>query len=260
MCKNNILYHYCSAESFIKIICNNTIRFSDVTKSNDYNEVVLLWENYYDYVLANSNNLLASKSLRYLINQDLENDLFLSFSLSEAKDNCCMWMKYANEGVSIGFDKNELQKWADEIKIKQVLLSLKPITYQTDDELQSFIRNIAKNETFIMENAKPLVDVAPFLKTKQHEKEKETRLLLSTSVSYDQCDFSKYITYNYHFDYLPNRYNDNVLSCFIQYPKNIIKEVVLSPNCRLNESDITKLLYVNGFSMSEICICKSSLT
>ena len=37
--KNNIIYHYCSMDSFIGIITNKNIRLSDAYKTNDYIEL-----------------------------------------------------------------------------------------------------------------------------------------------------------------------------------------------------------------------------
>lgn len=48
MCINeelpDTLYHYCSWEAFEKIIANKTIRFSDVMKSNDSEEIIYLFK------------------------------------------------------------------------------------------------------------------------------------------------------------------------------------------------------------------------
>lgn len=45
------LYHYCSNEKCFNIIKTQTIRMSDIQKSNDYNELNLLFPRIYDELL-----------------------------------------------------------------------------------------------------------------------------------------------------------------------------------------------------------------
>ena len=39
-----IVYHYCSVDTFYKIITNHELWLTDVSKSNDYKELVLIFD------------------------------------------------------------------------------------------------------------------------------------------------------------------------------------------------------------------------
>ena len=82
--KPKILYHYCSIETFVKIIETQKLRFSDITKSNDTYEITYLWEQYYDYLKKQSNKLANSFS-RFTISQQLEVSKFVVACFSEKK-------------------------------------------------------------------------------------------------------------------------------------------------------------------------------
>lgn len=41
---NNIVYHYCSVDTFLKIITNKELWMTDVTKSNDSKELQLVFD------------------------------------------------------------------------------------------------------------------------------------------------------------------------------------------------------------------------
>lgn len=42
----NLLYHYCSLDTFLSIVQNRTIRLSDITKSNDAKELTWFFHNF----------------------------------------------------------------------------------------------------------------------------------------------------------------------------------------------------------------------
>ena len=37
-----MVYHYCSVDTFLKIIQNKSLRLSDIGKSNDYSELIYI--------------------------------------------------------------------------------------------------------------------------------------------------------------------------------------------------------------------------
>ena len=69
------LYHYCNSEKFCNIIGSSSIRLSDITNSNDYMEMLLLYDivlqkalsvyqlNKFDLIYEDKTNEEALKSL-----------------------------------------------------------------------------------------------------------------------------------------------------------------------------------------------------
>lgn len=120
-----ILYHYCSLDTFYSIMKNHSIWLSDVTKSNDSNE--LIW------AIRQCESAVIEKFLEYSnrmkANDDFINTRFRDFNkitdqfqsmdtskslkswvfcFSEKGDNLGQWRGYADDGhgISIGFNKN----------------------------------------------------------------------------------------------------------------------------------------------------------
>ena len=118
----DILYHYCSLDTFYNIMKNHSIWLSDVTKSNDSNELVwatrecklAVMNAFLEYVerLKASGNFLNAKFREFNKITDSIESLDLSktlkawvFCLSEKGDNLGQWRGYADDGkgLSIGF-------------------------------------------------------------------------------------------------------------------------------------------------------------
>lgn len=49
--ENNIVYHYCTVETFLNIIKNHTLRLSDLCSSNDKAEMKILFSNLKNEIL-----------------------------------------------------------------------------------------------------------------------------------------------------------------------------------------------------------------
>lgn len=126
------LYHYCSSDSFEKIVSNKTIRLSSLLLSNDYKEgnaVIELIE-----VLLGSSEY--SEEDKKVISEWLcfFRDHFhgIGFCLSEHGDLLSQWRGYANDGAgfSIGFSKEILKNITDSLKtIGGRSVSLREINY-----------------------------------------------------------------------------------------------------------------------------------
>ena len=126
---SNTVYHYCSLETFNTIINNKTLRASDITKSNDDQE--LKWiANSISNTIINvilNNKTLCSKynidndKIRFIEEQikNVTNSVYISNSRTMLSLACCFsetgdllsqWRGYANDGngISIGFNKKIL--------------------------------------------------------------------------------------------------------------------------------------------------------
>ena len=105
----DIVYHYCSVNTFLNIVNNSSVYLSDVSKSNDSQE--LIW--------------LENKCREHWQNNDLSgidfnvNDILNAIQrvkcwcmcFSEINDDLGQWRGYADDGkgVAIGFDKKFLK-------------------------------------------------------------------------------------------------------------------------------------------------------
>ena len=124
-----ILYHYCSIETFESIIKNHTLRFADITKTNDSEELLFITEFYKQAVFGDLNGKWNSE--RYLLKDALKEETYYAFCVSDKEDDLSQWRGYAHDGgFAIGFDEDELKKLIeeqvvvkiDEKKQKEVLI------------------------------------------------------------------------------------------------------------------------------------------
>jgi Protein of unknown function (DUF2971) len=107
----NTLFHYCSSESFQKILASKKLRFTDLFSSNDPREY---WHGYgmvtatIDDLVSIEKNFIASKNLsalkKNIIQFSNHSNLFCC-CFSEVRDPLPMWRAYGGDhsGVSIGF-------------------------------------------------------------------------------------------------------------------------------------------------------------
>lgn len=118
----DVLYHYCSLDTFYNIMKNQSIWLSDVSKSNDSQELNWLTKQlknkmgiyffeFYDRVRERNQSVLLDtseyKEIRdYIENCDLSEVLKCwAFCMTEKKDDLGQWRGYADNGsgLAIGF-------------------------------------------------------------------------------------------------------------------------------------------------------------
>lgn len=156
----DLLYHYGSNQSCFGILNDKSIRMSDIRKSNDYEELVLLYPDIFEKILImfrespfefrykSQTGGVALRSLiditDYMINNSIECGDFSNFVVcfSEEADLLSQWRGYANngQGISIGFSKELLQKKCDE---EYSIFRLERVEYITEEERQQIIKNYA---------------------------------------------------------------------------------------------------------------------
>ncbi len=105
------LYHYCTNDTFLKIIENRSIRLSSLSLSNDAKEgkivacLITEWASRAIHDKSDRQEFL--KAIKHL------NDLYdgLGFCLCEDGNLLSQWCRYADDsrGVSIGFSKKYLK-------------------------------------------------------------------------------------------------------------------------------------------------------
>lgn len=136
----SIIYHYCSTETLQKIIEGKTLRFSDITKSNDSKETIWIL----DFIMSaltkeyekqseafkrkcSLDRIIKRKTSYFIDRYWGEYSLYTYFVLCFAGegDSLNMWKMYADDGkgVAIGFDNSyfkELSGSLDCIQYKSV--------------------------------------------------------------------------------------------------------------------------------------------
>jgi hypothetical protein len=111
--QSNTLYHYCSLDTFHKIISSKSIWLTDISKSNDSAEHKWLLLECGRWLQDNS----SSAYVPVIIN-DLETNketISWVFCLSGKEDSLSQWRGYADDGcgMSIGFKKEYLDSIAE---------------------------------------------------------------------------------------------------------------------------------------------------
>ena len=94
----NIIYHYCSVESFKAIIENKTLWLSSVYNLNDYKEIHWIKDKIFKKINNSStkDNFIKYKSFENLYSKQLSNVYIASFS--QGSDLLSQWRAYANDG------------------------------------------------------------------------------------------------------------------------------------------------------------------
>jgi hypothetical protein len=143
---NEVVYHYCSAETFLNIIQRKTIRFSDANLLNDAHEVRWGYS-----VFIKAVNELLNREGRYKNAPEIPQDFFDSideiwsnsglhtsnfvacFSLDG--DSLSQWRAYADDGmgVAIGFKTKELRRLP--VQLYEVLYDVAKQTEEMADAL-----------------------------------------------------------------------------------------------------------------------------
>lgn len=116
-----LVYHYCSSETFVKIIESSVLRMTNITKSNDYEEVVYSAEYFKrafrngcrkfikDYKDSDFAEIFEQIDFDDLVENCIkcESLVYYTVCFSETEDLLSQWRGYASDGtgVSIGFEK-----------------------------------------------------------------------------------------------------------------------------------------------------------
>lgn len=268
----NILYHYCSINTFRSIIMNRTLRFSDITKSNDYNEIVYLWDKYYQYIDSIATNKFAVASLKREIDHQLSNTAFLALCFSNEADSLHMWNCYADGGIAIGFDISKIREWGNSICLHNfidqnidngaTIAKLDDVSYFDNDQIDLIVKEICKGAKFTVDSFGKIFNEAPFLKSDFFKSESEVRMLITIFMLQeyanilDYCENGKCIS-NIKLQTTANKNFANVLFCDVPFSPSIIKSIIIGPNCSLTKTDITQMLFANGIDVNSIEIKKS---
>lgn len=168
-----IVYHYCSLETFFAIFSNSTIRLSNISKSNDSEEITYLLPKMKKFCTGLFNYYNDMFPEQYRLQTDFINNTFdskfnetsLNFYVicfSEEPDLLSQWRGYANDacGVSIGFSTESFYPLARSVRsgynFSQVRYSLDDLYYQiekyTTEKIEKSFNGNPQNDSLSLLN------------------------------------------------------------------------------------------------------------
>lgn len=261
--KPEIIYHYCSVETFMKIIENKSLWLSNARKMNDFNETV--WIN--KFIESKIDILDKNKYPKFreefeAIYKANDNIPYLA-CFSEEGDLLSQWRGYADDagGVAIGFSLLELGI-SEKLPCTSVentdTLGLQRCIYDKEKQERfiNLIFEIEEEPYDVLSIVDKLKKMSYLYKNHGFSEEKEWRiihtpLLLDSVVTNGisavggiseikfrplKNDMTSYFIYNFK-----ERANSS-----------LIKEIILGPKCTINKYDLDMFLSINGFKNTEI--------
>lgn len=155
------LYHYCSNNTLYKIIHNKELWMTDISRSNDYDEMKLFipnifWEieNLYKehpftFKYKDKKGLIALQQLLHEIDNWLTRANISGFltsyvaCFSKEKDLLSQWRGYADNarGFSVGFSLSELEAYCAR---SNGTVTINEVNYLEKDDLESIIKDKAQ--------------------------------------------------------------------------------------------------------------------
>ena len=266
----NIIYHYCSVESFRAIIENKTLWLSSVYNLNDYKEIHWIKDKIFKKIKSSvtKDNFLKYKSFEELYSNQLPNVYIASFS--EGSDLLSQWRAYANDGfgVAIGFNseyfkENKLVQTSvvlyDELEqekqIDLILSPLEKLDQNIDTESLEFVE-ICKNIIIDINN------LSAKSKNELFKEEQEVRLIHTPKII-DDKENKKYIFEDNISQMMFRSVCGNLIPYFeLKFEKEkqipAIFEIIKGPKNKFIDEEAKIFLSNNGFYSVDIKSSKSS--
>lgn len=273
---NDILWHYCSMQTFFNIISSKSIRLNDIYKSNDYLEKVgfqkLLKQtviNKYFTKQVTVPNKYRDFLLCNFVNDQNENLSNYCFCLTDKEDSQLHWGYYANNGtgVAIGFKKSAFSfNESDNIELIKINYNkddiVKNIEKKLDDLFLIFKENPKASEldSNVFTCLNEIYSLGKTFKSETFGDESEYRLLLpgeeregtfnylhKTVKSVDNSITYKLLPIDYQCvnDSIKSFYTLSFEKYFEMYNMNsdfFIKKIVLGPKCKENTTEIKQFI------------------
>ena len=259
MSQPEILYHYCSVESFYGIISSKNIWLSDSSQSNDVKENTWL-----DHIVNSVLDDIAS-------NPDIETikitakDYFLCkwnpyiFCLSEEGDLLSQWRGYADNarGVSIGFDLPVIKELMGIINSKHRLTSNSDKIHLNKMIYDFTNQKATVQECLLKDKLKDLAyKYFIMFKNPAFQEEKEWRLCTGSTGGAKPDEFGAIASFKF-------RLSNKKIIRYFELPivnslmPKIIKEIIIGSKSELDETTLHFFLRTYGFE--NVSIRKSIL-
>lgn len=271
---SNIIYHYCSVNTFLSIIQSKTLRFYDIDKSNDFLERKLWCEcvkksvNPMIETMRKIEGKIPEKYFQRAIS-DLSSvkiqadDLIEQYKayvicFSQIGDLLSQWRGYADDGqgISIGFDDEVFTEYT---KVMKTIFKYDKIEYiplpngEPDNGVSNqdiqyknvFVKNEAFSEeqewrAVIYSEPKNIMSFVNLLKSMVQGEENSLKFK-ELQFSSDGKEIRSFIEVSF----------DKIKLTFI-------REIYIGPKCRVEEKDIKLLLSTFGYDISNIKIKRST--
>ena len=156
------LYHYCGLDTFYNIVKNKSIWLSDLSKTNDSQELIWLKNDICEKLLpmikeeqkkSNQDDFLGWEFVKQFLEERVKTLEILcwGFCLSIKSDDLNQWRGYGDNGagISIGFSYDKLMKMIpskSSITIGKADLNLNQVKYGIDTKLYEDIKKIAEEK------------------------------------------------------------------------------------------------------------------
>ena len=267
---NEIWYHYCSAESFMSIIKNKTLRLCDILHMNDKTEL-LHGERLFDDILKDATiddfKKEAIRSIYYAIRERM---VLLAMSFSANEDQLSQWRGYADDakGFCIGFEA---------IHFNNLPVHLLQIEYDIEAQRRLILDYLCDIESrfpddldFDVNDADSIANLQELfssMKDSSVSEEKEFRVLHAIGEKEDRTLYDSFLDGGYK-EYIKGGVEFKLVSntpvpyvdiyYTIGNTQMPIKNVVIGPKNRSEVSDIEHFLRTNG--IKDVMVCKSKST
>jgi len=269
------LYHYCSIESFYKIINSQSIWLSNSSQLNDSKESVWI-ERYFDSIEEKFSEKKYGNIFEIALQvYEWNKRPPFVFCFSRKKDSLSQWRAYSDDGhgVAIGFS-TKILNLSQDFPVRNVSadrsISLNEVEYRFDNQ-KKIVTNICERFIELYENTEYSSNVGYFLgtilvkyslifKNKSFAAESEWRIIHTPSTEdYSIPSDTEKILSKRSFVLKGNKivsYYDYSLKD--KFKTDLIKEIVLGPKCEMTEIEIYDFLKANNLKDTKISISKST--
>lgn len=276
-------FHYTSVKSLFGIISNQELWFSNLKNSNDPNEMYLTCEDYNQYL--NNMNVNPYHGTPIILDKNRLMGCPYGVSFTTLEDDLSQWERYGDNrsGVCIVFDIEFIQRYLEENY--QFNFYFEPMKYTEKEKITLISENISKMpdyKNYKWETHWPFCalyylihysEARALFKDEGFAKEKEFRLFfdpIEYKFYYDTlCLFqgsnveSIKKSYQYTEDIIHflvqdkkyalmrngiNSYFKLDLNLFGKDKVNLIKEIILGPNCNQDEEELKGFLSKHGYN------------
>lgn len=264
----DLIYHYCSMDSFSKIIENKELWLTSSVKMNDITEgnwIIAVLRKYVE------ENLVSSKADIKFANSMLDfislNSSYIYMTcFSQTGDLLSQWRAYADDckGISIGF---RLNSFSIPIIDNSLYSSYRndryyicKVQYLDYNNVYKLLDNIFKNYELTKidyaEIAINFIRMRAILKNDSFSQEMEWRLALEPTF-FRRLDANIWGSQEISLENLKTRITSKGLSTYLTYPilgenQPQIEEVILGPLNQTTDSDLSFFLYKNRLPLVKI--------
>ncbi len=275
--QNKLVYHYCSVDTFNKIVSNKELWLTDVTKSNDYEELQAIFnvlsdkiKSKIDFKNIGIERSISSLLLRDFINCiDLHSLLFHVCCFSEDADSLSQWAMYANNatGIAIGFDSNKFKNLKS-LTFSKVDYTMDKQIHTIDEKIEQIINDYKEDNVllwfygFIDYIMAEVLNKCFLFKNSSFEQEHEHRLVFnSRPIYFDKINGLLSSGFIKDEKIISNEFQIGKIEFFssrerlvsfrrlkIKNIGSVIKEIVIGPKSLIDKNDIEKVLLLNGLT------------